>query len=450
MDVSTFTDTYLPNINGATYTISLWKEKWNEGYDGRMTVTYPGSSKHESDRYEYPVRSLPFPFYEGMKLGLPLPTGLGGLFRVLARNDRVSDTKSRFYDDSYLGYTSILRRGSRNIRGSFSDTEDTYLGILKPDRPLSGENSFRLPDDVCDADIIHVHSPFALGMAGAQIALSKDLPLVVNYHTPTDEYVKYITDNESLKKRLKAINDWWEQRYLTHADVVITPSRQARAWLDDKGVEREKVVSLPNGIDTEFFRPLDSDDFKDRYGLESPVIGYCGRHGYEKRLDDVVEAATLLDDDVDVVLVGDGPARTDFMEQAKELGVDDMITFPGFIEREALPEFYSSLDAFVFPSDAETEGLVALEATACGTPVVAADARGLKNTVKHGNNGYRYEPGEIDKLVEGVRYVLDRQESLSSNCLDMRSSIKVENTIDKLKKIYVALNRDGGFSRECL
>ncbi|MDY6780085.1 MAG: glycosyltransferase, partial [Halobacteria archaeon] len=282
-----------------------------------------------------------------------------------------------------MGYTSSLKD---------SLVEDSYLekGIEGQRRALGtvpslrkdNDKGFVLPDAVRDADVVHVHGPFSMGMAGASLATSEDIPLVVNYHTPTDEYVKYITQNDRLEKQLKAINNWWERKYLDKADMVVTPSEQARSWLDEKGVESDKVRVLRNGIDVEFFSPTDPSEFRDEHDLDGLTVGYCGRHGYEKDLTDVIDAAARLED-VDVVLVGDGPAREDLIEYAEEVGADNVV-FPGFLERERLPEFYSSLDAFVFPSDSETEGLVALEATACGTPVVAADARGMKNTVKHG------------------------------------------------------------------
>ncbi|PSP70337.1 glycosyl transferase family 1, partial [Halobacteriales archaeon QH_9_66_26] len=68
-DVAAFTDTYLPTVNGATYTIRTWRERWLDR-GGRMDVVYPGSS-HDPAVGEHPVGSLPFPFYEGFRLGAP-------------------------------------------------------------------------------------------------------------------------------------------------------------------------------------------------------------------------------------------------------------------------------------------------------------------------------------------------------------------------------------------
>ena len=434
MKVSTFTDTYLPTINGATYTVNLWKQKWNEGR-GEMTVTYPSSRQYTPDDREYPVRSLPFPFYDGVKLGLPLGAGLSGLLRVLTDTERSYRPGSQ-----YLATTGdYLRRGPAAVKQGITAAAPTGNGGPAAHRRALSRanpngNHVMLPEDVRDTDLVHVHGPFTMGMAGAALAQREDVPLVVNYHTPTDEYVKYITSNDAMARQLKRVNNWWEKKYLRRADVIVTPSEEAKDWLYEKGIAQEKVTALQNGIDVDFFSPTDSSDFEDEWELSGPVIGYCGRHGYEKCLDDVVAAAARMPD-VDVVLVGDGPARSDLIAQAEELGADN-VRFPGFIERERLPEFYSALDAFVFPSDSETEGIVAMEATACGTPVVGADARGLKNTVKHGVNGYRYPAGDLDALASAVDRALDRREELSQNCLEMRDEMKVDRTLDEIEAIY--------------
>ncbi|MDY7082951.1 MAG: glycosyltransferase, partial [Halobacteria archaeon] len=190
-----------------------------------------------------------------------------------------------------------------------------------------------------------------MGMAGASLAISEDIPLVANYHTPTDEYVDYMTTKDRVAQRLRAMNNWWERKFLDHADIVITPSMETKYDLITKGVNPRDIRVLRNGIDVDFFRPVDSSDFEDEYGISSdrPTVGYCGRHGYEKRLGDLVETAKHLDADTDIVIVGDGPARDDLIEYASELGAENVV-FPGFLERERLPEFYSALDVFAFPS----------------------------------------------------------------------------------------------------
>ena len=84
----------------------------------------------------------------------------------------------------------------------------------------------------------------------------------------------------------------------------------------------------------------------------------------------------------------------------------------------------------------ETPGLVALEANACGTPVVAVDAGALSNTVEDGVNGYHYTHGDVDGCRDAIRRVLDERASLSASCLDRRDAVSVEHAVEQLSSLY--------------
>jgi glycosyltransferase involved in cell wall biosynthesis len=191
---------------------------------------------------------------------------------------------------------------------------------------------------------------------------------------------------------------------------------------------------VQNGVDTDRFAPVDATAFRQRHGLEGEtLVGYTGRHGFEKRLTDVVRAADGLED-VTVVFGGDGPARESVEQVARERGVD--ARFFGFLPREELPAFYSALDVFAFPSPVETQGLVALEAIACGTPVVGVREGALRDTIDDDVTGYHYEPGDIDGFRDGIRRALDEYDSLRENCLARREPISVERAVDDLTTVY--------------
>jgi glycosyltransferase involved in cell wall biosynthesis len=191
---------------------------------------------------------------------------------------------------------------------------------------------------------------------------------------------------------------------------------------------------VPNGIDIERFRPVDPAAFLRRQGLDEdrPLVGYTGRHGYEKRLEDLIDAAATLD--ATLVFGGDGPAREDLEARARSRGVD--ARFLGFLDRTDLPAFYSALDVFQFPSPVETQGLVALEANACGTPVVAANEGALADTVLDGVTGYHYETGDVDGLRAVTRRALANRETLEEGCLDRRPATSVEHAVDALADLY--------------
>jgi glycosyltransferase involved in cell wall biosynthesis len=359
--VAAFTDTYLPTVNGVTYTVKTWRECW-EARGGRMDVVYPDGD-HEPDSGEYPVRSLPFPFYEGYRVGLP-----------------------------------------------------------------------HTPDSLPTPDIVHAHSAFALGLAALRAAGSFETPLVASYHTPTAEYANYVSVNGTLERRIRAVATAYERWYLDRADVVVVPSEvTGRSVRDEVGVSTPVEV-VPNGVDTETFAPVDTD-FRERYHLpDGPLIGYTGRHGFEKNLDLLIDAVAGLGTDATLVFGGDGPARDSLESRAAEAGVD--ARFLGFLDRDELPEFYAAIDVFGFPSPVETQGLVALEANACGTPVAGVEAGALGSTIEDGENGYAADSVDVETFRETIERTFADVERLRERCLARREEISVETAIDRLEAVY--------------
>lgn len=361
--VAAFTDTYLPTVNGVTYTIAAWRDRYSER-EGRMDVVYPDSS-YEPAGGEYPVGSVAFPFYDGYRLGVP-----------------------------------------------------------------------RIPDSVRDVDIVHAHSPFSLGIAGLRLARRESLPLVVSYHTPTSEYATYLVPDR-LSSTVAGVSDRYERWYLARADLVLAPSSSTAEQLREGVTDRVPVEVHPNGVDIRHFHPTETESFEERFDLDTdqPLVGYTGRHGYEKNLGAIVEAAAELD--VNIVFGGEGPATDSLRRRADANGVD--ARFLGFLERSDLPAFYSALDVFAFPSPVETEGIVAKEAIACGTPVVGVDRRALSATIEEGETGYHFDHGDIDGFREAIRRALAERQELSERCLERRDALSLDRSLDDLVRTYESL-----------
>jgi glycosyltransferase involved in cell wall biosynthesis len=362
--VAAFTDTYLPTVNGVTYTVQAWRDRW-ESRGGRMDVVYP-DSPHEATGHEHPVRALTFPFYEGFYAALP-----------------------------------------------------------------------RVPAGVDGADVVHAHTPFSLGLAARRLARGRDLPLVASYHTPTAEYADYLAKGP-VADAIERVAGRYERWFLNGVDAVVVPSEPARAHLREVGVDAPVRV-VPNGVDTDRFAPVGADEraaFRERHGLpDGPLVGYTGRHGYEKELDAILDVAPEVD--ATVVFGGDGPARDDLEARAADLDAD--VRFLGFLDREELPAFYATLDAFVFPSPVETQGLVALEANACGTPVVGVDAGALSETVTDGETGYHFAPGDTAGFRAAIERTLAERDRLRESCLATRESVGLDAAVDALADVYDAV-----------
>ncbi|WP_338728038.1 glycosyltransferase [Haladaptatus sp. DJG-WS-42] len=360
--VAAFTDTYLPTVNGVTYTVKTWRERWL-ARGGRMDIVFPKARGYSPDQGEHAVRSLPFPFYDGFYLGTP-----------------------------------------------------------------------SVPSAVSDVDIVHAHTPFSLGLGGLRLSREVDAPFITSYHTPTSEYADYLAQREFLSNGLGRIAESYERWFFGHADTVLVPSEDTKRHLTDEVGIESRVEVVPNGVDIETFRPTDGAEFRHKHGIDpdQPLVGYTGRHGFEKSLTSILDAVAGLD--VTVVFGGDGPARETLEARAEDMDMD--IRFLGFLDREDLPSFYAALDVFAFPSPVETQGIVALEANAAGTPVVGVNAGALEDTVIDGVTGYHFEPGDIAGFSAGIEQALENNAELSENCVNRRDQISVEAAVDQLLDVY--------------
>lgn len=291
-----------------------------------------------------------------------------------------------------------------------------------------------VPAAVPQPDVVHVHTPFTIGIAGLEVARHTDVPVVGSYHTLLSERVPYVVSTGEIASGLQRLIRQYVKWFYDFLDLVITPSTFARRHLiDTVGIEVDVEV-VSNGIDTTFFRPVDPDPFVRTHGLADAdkLVGYTGRHSPEKNLVELIEAVS--DTDLTLVLAGDGPIRISLEERARAVDAD--VRFLGFLDYEQLPAFYSALDVFAFPSPTETQGLVALEANACGTPVVAVDEGALSQTVIGGETGYHYSKGDRKRLQLALYRALDEYESLRECCLRRRSAVSVDHSMDQLAELY--------------
>lgn len=355
MRVAHFTDTYLPQINGVTYTLKNWKTAMEErGHT--VDIVYPEST-HTPEPGEYPVPSLPFQPVEGYKIGL----GCAG-----------------------------------DITGR-----------------------------VGDMDLVHAHGPFTMGVLARRVARMQGVPLVATYHTPVQHYFDYLARTAPLQICMDSLYTAWERHFYRRCDAVLAPSPVAARELKKRvGVD---VETLSNGVDTTFFSP--TDGFREQYGLDGAVAGFCGRLGYEKQLEDLIALASRFDGTI--VVAGDGFAKEEYLPRFEQAG----IRYLGRLDREEMPGFYTALDVFVLPSIVETEGVAVLEANACGTPVVGADRMALRTTIRPGRNGERYTPGDIDALHEHVRMVIGNTE-LQQSAQAVAEEHGVKRVVERLEAVY--------------
>jgi glycosyltransferase involved in cell wall biosynthesis len=272
--------------------------------------------------------------------------------------------------------------------------------------PLSLGVVRRLRRRVMDsgADILHTHDykTNVLGGLAARRA-EKSMPWVatVHLHTRTTRRLRIYRALDLFLLRL--------------ADRVITVSRDQRRMLLERGVDRRRLVLIPNVIDASGFAASAGkrEDTRAALGLlpEVPVAILVGRLTAQKAVDCFLTVASAVSDvrpDARFLIVGDGPERPALDAQTDALGISDNVLFLGY--REDVPSLLLASDVFVLSSLAEGLPLALLEAMAVGLPVVASRVGGVPDVVRGGENGILVRPGMPLSLAEGMLELMEDPE----------------------------------------
>ena len=245
---------------------------------------------------------------------------------------------------------------------------------------------------------------------------------------------------------------------LANRIVAATPAEMAQLqWLYD--TDQTMVTIIPPGVDTSHFYPIPPDEAKEFIGIpcNDRMMLFVGRIEPLKGVDTLIKAISLIrqKDALDhhcclcVSIIGGDPnnsnpeARTDEMNRLQQLcdeqGLDDLVTFLGHRGQDTLPYFYSAADVVVMPSHYESFGMVALEAMACGTPVIATQVGGLAFLVRDGVTGFHIPVDDPVALSERLINILDDdalREKLSQQAVEIAQKYAWEIIADSMNTLY--------------
>ena len=241
-----------------------------------------------------------------------------------------------------------------------------------------------------DYDLVHSHY-WLSGRVGMILSSRWNVPQVATFHTLAKTKLRARAGEREPELRIRV-----EEQVLGSADAVVVSTEQEKEDLARLyQAPRHKIRVIPAGVDVELFHPVGKAKARQALGLdEKMVILYVGRIEPLKGIDLLLNAFALLDNTAGtrLLVVGGRPGQDGELGRLKsmalELGIEDLVTFTGAVGHTELPDYYSAADVFVLPSYYESFGLAALEAMACGTPVVVSRVGGLKAFIKDGETGY--------------------------------------------------------------
>ncbi|MDQ6943421.1 MAG: glycosyltransferase [Candidatus Eremiobacteraeota bacterium] len=289
----------------------------------------------------------------------------------------------------------------------FIDDERDVVRI--PSLPLPTQTAYRLclpylnADDrrrVRGLDIVHAHSPFVTGWMGASYARRHRIPLVFTYHTRLDAYAHYAPfDRGTTERAMSELT----RRYANWADAVVVPTQAMEIRLRELGV-RAPISVVPSAIDVERFAGgRRSALVRARLGAndDAPLALVVSRLAMEKNIELALDTLARTPE-LRLAIVGEGPHRAALEERARRLGVGERVRFTGPLARERLPDVYASVDAFVFPSTTDTQGLVLAEALAAGLPVIAADSPASRDVLVGAGRLVAADPEALADAIRGA------------------------------------------------
>jgi len=291
-------------------------------------------------------------------------------------------------------------------------------------------------------DLIHFQTPFTLGIQAILTAKILKKPLLGTFHTfITDEqYIQHLGINV---KFLQNISWAYVRGYYNECNLVTCPSERTKNELiKNNFTKRIKVIS--NGIDLFSFDNSNWRKIITKHNLNDKTLLFVGRIAHEKNLNYLLECFELVlkkIPDTKLVIVGDGPQMNRLKNHVKYLGLSDNIIFTGKIEHEQLLKsgIFKACNLFITASKTETQGITVLESQANGLVCIGLNARGTKDLIKNGYNGYLIKDGNKKEFAKKIILLLTDKKlyrHMSKNTLKEIKKHDINKIINEWEKTY--------------
>ncbi len=298
---------------------------------------------------------------------------------------------------------------------------------------MSKHYARRVLDDV-KPDVVHIQSHIVIGRGLTRIASRRGIPVVATNHVMAENILDFTTLPPFLDKFVVRLA--WDdaKRTLDRTRAVTTPTRKAADFLEET-IDIGDVIPVSCGIDRHNY-------VADLTPRDRNRILFVGRLTTEKHIDVLLRATARLDPALDVVvdIVGGGDQRKNLEGLTHELGLDDRVTFHGHASEADLRALYTRAGVFAIASIAGLQSIATMEAMASGLPIVAANAVALPHLVHDRENGYLFEPGDVDGMAARLTDVLtagpEDRRRMQQASLDGVAIHDIQRTLDTFEALY--------------
>lgn len=303
-------------------------------------------------------------------------------------------------------------------------------------------------------DIIHSHY-WMSGMAAIELSESWNIPFIQMFHTLG------LMKNRIARSEAEMEGDYriqGEKRVLVRADRIIAATLAEKSQLEFLySANSSKISVIPPGVDTRHFYPIPKDEAKEVVGVpqDAHMILFVGRIEPLKGIDNLIKAIGIIQErgvlqccPHQLIIIGGEPnAKPEDMnaemarlqDMVESLGIENFVIFLGKQDQQILPYYYSAAEVAVMPSHYESFGMVALEAMACGTPVVASQVGGLAFLIRDGETGFVVPGNDIESLADRlINLIKDKalREKLGRNSSEYAKLYAWENISKKMVAVY--------------
>lgn len=367
-----------------------------------------------------------------MKIGITCYPTYGGSGAVAT--ELGLQLADRGHEIHFISYAQPFRLGHFRERVVFHEVEmDTYPLFEHPPYSLALAVSIHDTARKEGLDLVHVHYaiPHATSawIAREMLGPQRDLRLVTTLHG-TD--ITLVGQHPSFQAIIRF-------SILQSHGLTAVSDYLRKETVRDFQVPGDRIDVIPNFIDTETYRRDREPCHRASLAAEDEkIVMHVSNFREVKRVEDVVEVFYRIRKSVPsrLVLIGDGPQRPKALERAAELGLEEDVRFLG--KHASVDELLACADLFLLPSASESFGLAALEAMACGVPVVASRVGGLPEVVPDGEAGYLRAVGDVEGMAEGGVELLADEERWRAASEAARAVAVEKFSAEKVVPIYEA------------